>query len=906
MICTKCNNEIPDGAKFCTSCGAPVSAQAPESEKRYFCEKCGLELSRGAKFCSVCGGAAYAKDVTPSESVVNTSDMGNLPAVSLDKPLESDGLVSAMNSAAAAAPMAYGAAVMPAGNVPMASENPVMTPGYAPMTSESPAMTPGYAPIASEVPAMTPGYAPVASESPVTPSDYAPMPSGNMAAPSGSVGIPMPSNGGFNNGYSAPAPAFAPSANAADAAGAPGAYGMGIMPNYDNGGAAVAVRPVKKKHKGRVALIIAIVLAVLIGTVAVLFFTNRALFLSTIMGKSKYAAMVEGTHIKQVTENIDMETLSNNIKSVSSVYQMASSEIGSNYGSLLGMTNNIYSKSASSARMSYGYGYGSDMEYDLAAIEKMYAELIRNTYGKNTVKGSVKANVEIGNSLKAIMGPANIETEELDEFLKYLNNTTITYNVSTSDDTTAFTVGTEGKLTVNAKVLMNGQDMYISLPFVSDKAIKLTFDKPADTTVTELDVKPLELDAAELERIIGDIVNIYLDHYKNLGIDMGNGEISIGDMTVSGKLITAEFSNKDLFELFEDIAEYIAQDDYLAKQIVEFANSCGADITKSDYTNAILEVFDDTVVDENSTNKLVIKTVITRNGDVLGKSYEIISNGETVSYSFADTNKQSGAAITASMMTISMLNEKTDDQNGTCTLKMSVGGTSVSLVLNYSDVKEEEFCGRKINTGKYELSMKLPNSFKDMLDKNSYAAINGAKITYSASITGDTLETSFGITAPGYIDISLTDTVTALDDSSALSVPSNAIDVTPLTKGDYLDDKTAEEFGEFAKELVKALEDMGIDTGVDNVDDLDMSALSGKMPKESVDQLLDYVENYKGYVDMYIEYADDGDITALTAIKNKFEALEQKIRSKNYSITYDEYSDFYNELHDIYMELYQY
>lgn len=583
---------------------------------------------------------------------------------------------------------------------------------------------------------------------------------------------------------------------------------------------------------------------------------------------------------------------------------MVASGVDADSLNLLGMTNNIYGKSASSARMSYGYGYGNDMEFDLSAIEKMYAELLRSTYGKNTVTGSVKAKVEIGSSLRSLMG-SGYDLDQMDEVLDYLNKTEITYSVSASDDTTAFTVGTNGKLTVNAKVMMNGQDMYISLPFVSDKAIKLTFDKPADTTVTELDLKPLELDASELERIIGDIIKIYLEHYKNLQIDMGNGEISAADVTVSGKLITAEFSGKDLFDLFEDIAEYIAHDDYLAGKIVDFANGCGMDIDKSDYADSILKDFDNAVVKETA-GKLIIKTVINRSGDVLGKSYEMVSNGEKVSYSFADTDGKSGAEITASMMSISMLNEKTDDQNGTCTLKTSVGGTSVSLVLKYSDVKEAEFCGKKIDTGKFELSMKLPNSFKDMLDKNSYAAINGAKIIYSASVTGDTLETSIGMTAPGYIDISLTETVTALDDSSALSVPSNAIDVTPLTKGDYLDDKTAEEFGEFAKELVKALEKMGIDTGVDNVDDLDMSALSGKMPKESVDQLLDYVENYKGYVDMYIEYADDDDIAALTAIKNKFEALEQKIRSKNYSITYDEYSEFFNEMSDIFAELYQY
>ncbi len=875
MICTKCNNEIPDGAKFCTSCGAAISMPAPGSEKKSYCEKCGLELAPGAKFCSVCGGAARAENAAPAENGTGAFGMGSVSAVSLDKPLESDGLVSAMNSAAAAVPeaahMSYGTAPVPSDTMPA---------NYAAVPSD---------------------YMPMPSGDPAMPSDYAP---GNMNMPTGSAGIPMPSNGGFNNGYTAPAPTFAPSANAADASGAFAAPEMGNMSMY-GGGAAAAVRPVKKKHKGRVALIIAIAVAVLLGAVAVFFFTNRATFLSLVMGKSKYAAMVEGTHIKQVTDNIDMKSLSDGIKSASSVYQMVASGVDADSFNLLGMTNNIYGKSASSARMSYGgFGYGSDMEFDLSAIEKMYAELLRSTYGKNTVTGSVKAKVEIGSSLRSLMG-SGYDLDQMDEVLDYLNKTEITYSVSASDDTTAFTVGTNGKLTVNAKVMMNGQDMYISLPFVSDKTIKLTFDKPADTTVTELDLKPLELDASELERIIGDIIKIYLEHYKNLKIDMGNGEITAADVTVSGKLITAEFSGKDLFELFDDVAEYIAHDDYLAGKIVDFANSCGMDIDKSEYADAILKDFDNAVVKETA-GKLIIKTVINRGGDVLGKSYEMVSNGEKASYSFADASSKSGAEITASMVTISMLNEKTDNQNGTCTLKTSVGGTSVSLVLKYSDVKEAEFCGKKIGTGKFELSMKLPDSFKNMLDKNSYAAINGAKLTYGSSVEGDTLETSIGMTAPGYIDISLTETVTALDDSSALSVPSNAIDVTPLTKGDYLDDKTAEEFGEFAKELVKALEKIGIDTGVDNVDDLDMSALSGKMPKESVDEFIDFIERYEDYADMYIEYADESDIAALTAIKNKFEALKQKVRSKNYSITYDEYTEFFNEMSDIFAELNQY
>ena len=48
MICSKCNHQIVEGAKFCMSCGAPVVAKA-------FCMGCGTELPPEAKFCPSCG-----------------------------------------------------------------------------------------------------------------------------------------------------------------------------------------------------------------------------------------------------------------------------------------------------------------------------------------------------------------------------------------------------------------------------------------------------------------------------------------------------------------------------------------------------------------------------------------------------------------------------------------------------------------------------------------------------------------------------------------------------------------------------------------------------------------------------------------------------------------------------------
>ena len=77
MNCTKCNSEVPNGAKFCPVCGnacgtasdVKPAAAPPEPEKKNFCGKCGLELRQGAKFCAVCGApAAGVGDIRPNQN----------------------------------------------------------------------------------------------------------------------------------------------------------------------------------------------------------------------------------------------------------------------------------------------------------------------------------------------------------------------------------------------------------------------------------------------------------------------------------------------------------------------------------------------------------------------------------------------------------------------------------------------------------------------------------------------------------------------------------------------------------------------------------------------------------------------------------------------------------------------
>lgn len=58
MNCSKCNSNLKEGAKFCTSCGAPVvvpSFSKNSEESASICKECSAPLKPNAKFCTSCG-----------------------------------------------------------------------------------------------------------------------------------------------------------------------------------------------------------------------------------------------------------------------------------------------------------------------------------------------------------------------------------------------------------------------------------------------------------------------------------------------------------------------------------------------------------------------------------------------------------------------------------------------------------------------------------------------------------------------------------------------------------------------------------------------------------------------------------------------------------------------------------
>lgn len=743
MNCTKCNSEIPNGARFCPVCGnacgtasdvKPVAAP-PEPEKKNFCGKCGLELRQGAKFCAVCGApAAGVGDIKPNQNDGAAFGVGNMSAVSLDKPSASDNLVAAMNTASSSVPT-------PSSSVPSPSRS-----GYSPDFN-------GYGDTSSEI---NPAFIP---ESPVAPPLYAP---------------------------------------AADMGSAPGSDN----PFGDMGAAAVVATPIKKKSGAKVGIIIAAVLVVLVAAAAIFFFTNKATALSLIMGKPGYATMVEGNSIKAATEKLDLPAVSNGIKSASSIVS-AMATVNDDYAlddafDALGMSNttslDLYAYPSAAPMMAISSADGpfvSDGAVDMESIINSYYELMMSTYGVNSVNATLNMDIDLSDSVKNMLG------SETDEILELINGMTFTTSVSAAQEKLAASMGVEsGSAVINAKtVFTKDGDIYLVLPFISDQGFKVKIPTTTTSAPRE-EIKPLELDEKEIERLIGELVEIYLAEYKKSAIEMENGDLSAAGLTATGKLITAEFKGDDLSDLFQKLAEHFANDEYFTNKLVDFANECGADITKEEYRKAIL---DDIDFDLDNSDKLIISTIIDNNGNILAKSFKAVDDDKSAKLTYVDSKEQFTLEVSENGRTIiSLVHDITSDKEGAVTVKCTDGyDGSFTIKMTYADAETAKFCGKDTLVGKYTLGVELPADFTEDVPEE-IGNLSNIKFKFGNTVAGgNTMESSVGVELGNLGSITFKSKVTAENSDAGLAIPSDVIDLGDMQE--QPDDATMKKLEEYVK-----------------------------------------------------------------------------------------------------------
>ncbi len=729
------------------------------------------------------------------------------------------------------------------------------------------------------------------------PSDVIPKPSDSIPMPSNSV--PTPSGSSFSaTGYGTAAyTAYsAPSENAPSAPAAAPAYG------------GEAVKPVKKGKGGVVALIIVGVLALLVAVGATVFLTNKATVMSIIFGKQKYAAMVEGNSIKEVTSQIDAPALSNGIKSASELYAALASV--DQTGSGMAMMSN----SAENA-----------IEFDTKAAVEVVKSALAEYYGTNCVKMTASGKVELTDSAKSLMGE---NAQDVSELLDFINGFEASYTMAANDSSAGYLFDVSSdKITINAKMLISDDGkVYIALPFASDKAVMFECEAPEST---ETEIEPLELDEKEIERLIGEVVEVYLENYSDAVEEMENGSMKADGVEVNGKLITAEFKGESLEKLFSDIFGHIADDEYFSEKIVDYINECGGDITASDYKDAITSIAEFTATDDD---KLIIETIIDKNGNVLGKSYTAKAEGENEAVAaFVKNGSKEGLELSYTedgedVFVLTAENTAESETDGECDFDVTIEDESVGFNVKYSDVKTEKFLKKDVAVGSYELSVKLPDEFSDMLTEEGMAAVNNVTLTISNTIDGDALESKISLDIPQYGSVSLKLTTEGSDDTSLLSVPGDVIDATPIING--ASDPDAEEALEkFSEEITAAFEDISdnlpgvFDTPVpdydfDNNNDFDFdndydNDSDFDFGNDDYDYDSDYTladirdflaEDYEDMSEMYAQQLSSEAEQALDDLSEKYDAFAMKVNSASEDMVdelLDEYWDLYDQLLDI-------
>ncbi len=721
------------------------------------CSKCNSEIADGSRFCSVCGASCgSAADVKPAAAAPMSSGKYHCAKCGLELEQGAKFCVSCGE------PAANVGSVLP-------SVNSGETFGNGDMAPVSLAKEPDASDLVAAMNNAASAPAPTSAPTPTPSVIPAPAPSSNETqgfAPSGGTG-------------------FIPGA-------AVGSYsGM-------SGAAAAVIAPpaVKKRSGAKIALIIVLVLVLLIGGAAVFFFTNKAAALSLIMGKPKYAAMVEKQSLKEVSEKLDTENLAEQIKTFSALmYTMSDEDIAGGPLSYFGLS------SGSSAPRTVKLMQTSSGAPDIKGILKGYSDLMQSTYGASRIYGTATANISVGSKLKDEL----VDYDDIKPVLDALSGAKITYDAGGTEKILGTELGVDlngNPINIRAVIADDGT-VYAMFPFASDKAFKYEMETGESSASSNNTAVMLELDEKELSRLINELVDIYTDYIKDSSVTMENGGLTVAGVPVTGKEISAEIGGDKLQGLVAAIFEHIANDEYFCGRIVEYAKNFDPGYTAEDYKNDIIEAIP-AKGSVRDSEKLVITSIVNNSGKVLAKSYRAVKDSKSV-YEFLFAENDNTVAVELKeedKTTFTALCEMTSAADGKMTIKVGTDDDeALGIILTYSGVGKEKFGKLDVPTGSYTLKFDV-SGIKDSYDEDEKELIGNFALNFSASVSGGVLKYTAAFDIKDYITADVSADFTLSDDMSKFAAPANAIDIESAIYGD----DNYDQLEEFGKELLSGLQ----------------------------------------------------------------------------------------------------
>lgn len=791
------------------------------------CNKCNSEIPDGSRFCTVCGApCAEAADVKPAAAQTSS---GKYHCAKCGLELEQ----GAKFCTACGEPAANVSNVAPIAN---SGE----TFGNGSMATVSLEKEPDAGDLVAAM-----NSAASASQAPTAPKP-APVPT---AAPAPSVNE---------------APSFVPSGNS-------GYAPSSVMGGYNgmSGAAAVVTAPPATKKKvsgGKIALIIAIVLIVLIGGAAAFFFTNKAVALSFVMGKPKYAAMVEKQSLKEAAEKLDTAVLSGQIKTFSSIMStMGADDIEDMFPSI-GLTNSKNDAEFAKLMSAAGNPYA-----DIKGLLKGYNEFMQSTYGASRIYGNISADISLGSKIRDEIGD---EADTINYVLDMINGAEITYDVGLNEKQAGMEFGIKlGSKPINIKAIITDDGSeYVMFPFASDKALKYTTIDTDDSADYARDAVVLDFDEKEISRLLGELIEIYTDYIKESSVTMEKGGLVAAGVPVEGRQITADIGGEKLEGLIRALFEHIANDTYFRDKLVEYINSFDPSYTAEDFKNDIIDAGPEKG-DLKDSDRLIVTTIVNNGGDILAKSYKLVSSGKNlVEMLLAEDGKIGAAELKEDgKTTFTVISEATSDTDGTVTLNVGTDDNeSVGIIVTYSGVDKTTFGKTEVPVGSYTLKFDV-SGVHDMNDEEK-AILGGFSLALSNSVESGTEKTTMSLDIKDYLTANISVDATLSNDMSVFDPPANAIDI------EEYDDDTAAQLDEFGQEILAGLTE----------------ALEGTPLEDLISQALmgagSMSPNYDFDNNLVLE-PESGNTGSLNTNYEAIEALEERVWAE-LSEVYDWYDEY--------------
>ncbi len=802
MNCSKCNSAIPDSSKFCPVCGTKVEQAAAGK----FCTNCGNALADGMLFCAECGTAVNAAAPAPVSAV--PTPVNDVPAVSAVPMPANDIGAAAAAPATASAPVGgvdlnNGGAAAAVNEAPVASAvptpvNDVPAVSAVPMPANDIGAA-ATAPAAASAPVggvdlNNGGAAAAVNEVPVA--SAVPTPVNDVPAVNA---VPMPTN-------DIGAPAAAPVMTSAPTGGVD-LNKVGVTsPAADLGMSAASssvAAPVKKKKIGLWIGVGAAAVVAIAG--AVVGFCFRGVAANLVMGNNKYARMVEGDAVKTVSKTLDTASENPEMKEAMSV------AMGSAITTLNTMRETNpdmdYSEMTSA---SFNIGWDQMVDMDYSAMMK--------AYGMNSATVTFDTDIELTDAGKEALG---ISGDDIDEVLDMINDCKLELSATASEDSMdayiGLTDGTGFKLDAKGIVCSDG-NIGVMLPFAGNKclAFKVENTGSADTNVAAETVE-FELDPKELNRLYGELAEIYLTYYENGQTTVtGGSEITAAGITQKGRLISVTLNGDKIRMMVGDIMKHIAADEYVLSKINEFAEAIGEDFDAEEF-----KAQTDTSVEEieDAPFSITVETLVDFNGNVLAKSYavtnsdgiEIADNADedgtadmmqssadevkTIKMTMLAKDMQSAVSVFADSkeLMFAKLTAK-NETDGTLRVEVISDSMTVGINLDYEGVKTVKYLENDITVGKYSVYMAGTEA--------SEASGSMFRMNYENAVDGNTYTTSMNAEISSYGSIGFNVSVTP-ESKDAPSIPADAFVMEISADGTLVDEADNKAGAEYMLEMLK-------------------------------------------------------------------------------------------------------